>query len=482
MSVPEKYKEIGDFHEYYSGKRTAPYLTVFVGGNHEASNYIFELYYGGWVAPNIYYLGAANILRCGPLRIAGLSGIWSGYDYRKPHFERLPYNRDDIKSIYHVRELDVRKLLQIRTQVDLGLSHDWPRKVEYGGDFEEFFRVKWGFEQSSRGDSLGSPAAKFVLDRLRPARWFSAHLHVKFTGSVVHSDRPVSNGQSQNRRSAFGLDENYVSSFDSLSLVENDMSETAVGVIEVTSLTTLNADNQDSITVKDCQVSDTLVIDEVSVMKPRPEVPQMNMLQDNDKFGQRAVQGDRSSRISAWQNFHAVASKQEAEATALYRKEMEEYHNKERAAEKAPDFNYQLTWRKVNVGQDSFDRKISAVEKTGFEEEPGTKRPKLEPKTVVKNTDEISLDSDTDSDTAPPITELAVCPEAIITNFLALDKCVRGHEFLCLDEITVISDPDKIQTERPYRLEYDKEWLAITRVFAEDLILGESEILLRWYL
>ena len=56
---------------------------------------------------------------------------------------------------------------------------------------------------------------------------------------------------------------------------------------------------------------------------------------------------------------------------------------------------------------------------------------------------------------------------------MALDKCVRGHEFLCLDEITVISDPDGIQTERPYRLQYDKEWLAITRVFAEDLILGD---------
>ena len=333
--------------------------------------------------------------------------------------------------------------------------------------------MKWGFEQSSRGNSLGSSAAKFVLHRLRPARWFSAHLHVKFTGSVVHSDRPDSNGQSQNRRSAFGLDENYVSSSDSLGLVENDMSETAVGAIETTSLTTLNADNQDSTTVKDCQVSDTLVIDEVSVMKPEPGVPHKNMLQDNDKFGQRAVQGDRGSRISAQQNFHAVASKQEAEATALYRKEMD---NKEREAEKAPDFNYQLTWRKANVGQDSSDRKISAVEKMGFEEEPGNKRPKLESKTVVKNTDEISLDSDTDSDTAPPITELAVCPEAItnkITNFLALDKCVRGHEFLCLDEITVISDPDGIQTERPYRLQYDKEWLAITRVFAEDLILGD---------
>ena len=124
MSVPLKYREMGDFHEYYSGKRRAPYLTLFIAGNHEAASYLWELYYGGWVAPNIYYLGAANIVRLGPLRIAGLSGIWKGHDYRRPHHERLPFSSDNVKSFYHVREVDVRKLLQVRTQVDIGLSHD----------------------------------------------------------------------------------------------------------------------------------------------------------------------------------------------------------------------------------------------------------------------------------------------------------------------------------------------------------------------
>ncbi|CAK40558.1 uncharacterized protein An11g00840 [Aspergillus niger] len=188
MSVPMKYRELGDFHEYYSGQRVAPYLTIFVGGNHEASNHMFELYYGGWVAPNIYYLGAANVIRCGPLRIAGMSGIWKGYDYRRPHFERLPYNSDDVQSIYHIRELDVRKLLQIRTQVDLGLSHDWPKQVERSGDFETLFRKKLGFREDSQNGRLGSMAAKHVLDRLRPAYWFSAHLHVKFAALVQHAE------------------------------------------------------------------------------------------------------------------------------------------------------------------------------------------------------------------------------------------------------------------------------------------------------
>lgn len=188
VAMPAKYREMCDFHEYYSGARQAPYLTVFVGGNHEASNYLFELYYGGWVAKNIYYMGAASVLRLGPLRIAGLSGIWKAYNYRKPHYERLPYNESDIKSIYHVREVDVRKLQQIRTQVDIGISHDWPRGVEWKGDWNKLFRQKAHLEEDARNNQLGSVAAKVVVDRLRPKYWFSAHLHCKFAGVIDHND------------------------------------------------------------------------------------------------------------------------------------------------------------------------------------------------------------------------------------------------------------------------------------------------------
>ena len=72
------------------------------------------------------------------------------------------------------------------------------------------------------------------------------------------------------------------------------------------------------------------------------------------------------------------------------------------AAETAPEeFSHQLTWRMVKVGQDYSD--LSEAEKTGFEE-LATERPKIEPRTVVKNTDGISLDLDIDSGTVSPIT------------------------------------------------------------------------------
>jgi lariat debranching enzyme len=188
VAMPAKYREMCDFHEYYSGAREAPYLTVFVGGNHEASNYLFELYYGGWVAKNIYYMGAASVVRLGPLRIAGLSGIWKSYNFRKPHYERLPYNESDMKSIYHVREIDVRKLQQVRTQVDIGISHDWPRGVEWKGNWKKLFRQKAHLEEDARSGQLGSVAAKLVVDRLKPRWWFSAHLHCKFAGVIDHNE------------------------------------------------------------------------------------------------------------------------------------------------------------------------------------------------------------------------------------------------------------------------------------------------------
>jgi lariat debranching enzyme len=180
MSVPAKYRELGDFPAYYNGEKKAPYLTIFIAGNHEASSYLWELYYGGWVAPNIYYLGAANVLRFGPLRIAGMSGIWKGFDYRKPHHERLPFSQDDIKTFYHVREIDIRKLLLLREQVDVGLSHDWPRAIEKHGNATALWSMKPDFRQESIDGTLGNPAAEYVMDRLRPAYWFSAHMHCKF--------------------------------------------------------------------------------------------------------------------------------------------------------------------------------------------------------------------------------------------------------------------------------------------------------------
>ena len=82
-NLKPKYRTMNSFYKYYSGELTAPCLTLFIGGNHEASNHLKELYFGGWVAPNIYYLGASGVVQFAGLRIAGVSGIYDNRNHRQ---------------------------------------------------------------------------------------------------------------------------------------------------------------------------------------------------------------------------------------------------------------------------------------------------------------------------------------------------------------------------------------------------------------
>uniref|UniRef100_A0A8C6H5C3 Lariat debranching enzyme n=1 Tax=Mus spicilegus TaxID=10103 RepID=A0A8C6H5C3_MUSSI len=186
MAVPPKYRHMQTFYRYYSGEKKAPVLTIFIGGNHEASNHLQELPYGGWVAPNIYYLGLAGVVKYRGVRIGGISGIFKSHDYRKGHFECPPYNSSTIRSIYHVRNIEVYKLKQLKQPVHIFLSHDWPRNIYHYGNKKQLLKTKSFFRQEVENSTLGSPAASELLEHLQPAYWFSAHLHVKFAALMQH--------------------------------------------------------------------------------------------------------------------------------------------------------------------------------------------------------------------------------------------------------------------------------------------------------
>ncbi|XP_037068529.1 lariat debranching enzyme-like [Pollicipes pollicipes] len=171
---------------YYCGQLTAPVLTLVVGGNHEASNYMQSLAYGGWLAPNIYFVGYASVLRFGSLRIGALSGIYNGHDYLKGHHERPPYDRSTMRSAYHVRNVDTFRLKQLTPDMDIFISHDWPRGVYHHGNVEQLLSKKPFFRDEVESNKLGSRPAEELLKRLQPRFWFAAHLHVKFSALVQH--------------------------------------------------------------------------------------------------------------------------------------------------------------------------------------------------------------------------------------------------------------------------------------------------------
>ena len=187
MACPMHYRAMQDFYKYYSGEKVAPILTIFVGGNHEASAHLSELFHGGWAAPNIYYMGHAGVVNVGGLRIAGLSGIFKENHYRLGHHEVPIFSDDAMRSFYHVRELDVFRLMQLREPVDVCISHDWPQHIVRHGDQRRLLKDKPFLEGDIRTGELGSPPAMQVLQHLQPRYWFAAHLHVKFAAVVNHA-------------------------------------------------------------------------------------------------------------------------------------------------------------------------------------------------------------------------------------------------------------------------------------------------------
>ncbi|KAF8274596.1 hypothetical protein EI94DRAFT_1713811 [Lactarius quietus] len=71
--------------------------------------------------------------RCvGNLQIARLQ-------YHRCHFEKQPYDNSTMRSIYHIREYNVRRLalLRLSSSPDVFLSHDWPYGVEQHGDLND---------------------------------------------------------------------------------------------------------------------------------------------------------------------------------------------------------------------------------------------------------------------------------------------------------------------------------------------------------
>uniref|UniRef100_A0A5B6ZRQ0 Lariat debranching enzyme C-terminal domain-containing protein n=1 Tax=Davidia involucrata TaxID=16924 RepID=A0A5B6ZRQ0_DAVIN len=188
LNVPPKYRSMNSFWKYYSGEKVAPFPTIFIGGNHEASNYMWELYYGGWAAPDIFFLGFAGVVKFGNIRIGGLSGIYNSRHYRLGHYERPPYNENDIRSIYHVREYDVQKLMQVGEPIDIFLSHDWPIGITDHGNWKALVQQKPFFEKEIQERTLGSKAAAELLEKLKPPYWFSAHLHCRFSALVQHGE------------------------------------------------------------------------------------------------------------------------------------------------------------------------------------------------------------------------------------------------------------------------------------------------------
>jgi lariat debranching enzyme len=269
----------------------------------------------------------------------------------------------------------VRKLLQIRTQVDIGISHDWPRAVERHGNEKALYRSKPDFEAESRDGTLGSTAAKYVMDKLRPPYWFAAHMHVRFSALVDFGKGNPSNDSTRPTQNCPSS-----GTIDGKVDVARNADEIDIDVDSDDAAQAVAGDPEPAAAQSDTSIDKTNVVDLKSASK---------------SHNQRATD-----------NIPLVSSQ-----------------------EVSADLRSQLP--------------------ASFARPQPRALPELTPPAAIKNS---------------------------VTRFLALDKCLPGRKFLqILDDVKAASDRASSPSERPgrFRLEYDKEWLAITRVFASELILGD---------
>lgn len=101
-------------------------------------------------------------------------------------YEIPPYDKSSLRTVYHVRNLEVYRLGLLKEPLDVMLSHDWPRGIYNHGDCKQLLRKKPFFKDEIANGSLGSPPAEKLLNTLKPKYWFAAHLHCKFAALVDH--------------------------------------------------------------------------------------------------------------------------------------------------------------------------------------------------------------------------------------------------------------------------------------------------------
>jgi len=183
MAAPMKYKELGAFHEYFTGRATFPWPVYFVGGNHEPYGFLGQHPQGAWLVPNCRYLGRVGVITLAGLRVVFLTGIYREKDFRASRpsvdqIERLPNKR-----FTAITEEDVVQALSYES-ADILLLHDWPTGIVAPGDEARFERKLRHPDQPQ----FGNPYARILIDLMHPQLVLCGHMHIPYEREIETSN------------------------------------------------------------------------------------------------------------------------------------------------------------------------------------------------------------------------------------------------------------------------------------------------------
>lgn len=178
MCSPSKYKHLGDFHEFYTGKQRFPWPVLFIGGNHEPHGYLEQHPRGGALIERCEYMGRAGVIAREGLVIAGLSGIYSEahYQRRRPRLDELEYLAN--KQFIYFNEADVDALFTRAQEVgpvDILLLHEWPAGMHSPADTAQLEANTNRYK-----GPVGNDPAQLLVELLRPRVVACGHMHTRY--------------------------------------------------------------------------------------------------------------------------------------------------------------------------------------------------------------------------------------------------------------------------------------------------------------
>ena len=169
MAAPAKYRDLGDFPIFARGDASFPWPTYFIGGNHEPYGFLETLPDGGQVAPDCHYIGRANSVEIGELKVAGLSGIFQPHLFNETRPDIAQFGSKSNKDWIVWNEGDIEQLLNLG-RADILLLHEWP--------------IEFGAAQRHFADAAARQWIELALESLRPQLIFCGHLHWRARSAI----------------------------------------------------------------------------------------------------------------------------------------------------------------------------------------------------------------------------------------------------------------------------------------------------------
>lgn len=183
MDAPNKYKKLGNFPNFYSGKSIFPWPIWFIGGNHEPYGFLDQKPEGFEVAKNCHYLGRVGSVVLGKLKIVGVSGIYREdlYYRKRPDVSQIGSRSN--KDYIGFTQDEIAQAIDLKS-ADILLLHEWPRGVISPVDMAEFqqWRCSLGYD-----DEVGNDYARMLVEFLKPKLVLCGHMHKRYRNQVSFS-------------------------------------------------------------------------------------------------------------------------------------------------------------------------------------------------------------------------------------------------------------------------------------------------------